>query len=94
MRRQILFLSVAMTATAAFAVVEDFKPASTNQEGKQYPMVNSERCVRAQILAPDANSVKLDIGGVKYELVKDENGVWTGESAPQDPGFHYYQAEY
>lgn len=91
MRRQILFLSVAMTATAAFAVVEDFKPASTNQEGKQYPMVNSERCVRAQILAPDANSVKLDIGGVKYELVKDENGVWTGESAPQDPGFHYYQ---
>ena len=24
-------------------------------------------------------------------MVKDENGVWTGESAPQDVGFHYYQ---
>ena len=71
--------------------VEDYKPASTNQEGKQYPMVNSEGRVRAQISAPEANSVKLDIGGVKYELKKDENGVWTGESEPQDVGFHYYQ---
>lgn len=82
-------LLVAMTASAQ--VVEDFKPASTNQEGKQYPMVNSEGRVRAQISAPEANSVKLDIGGVKYDLVKDANGVWTGESAPQDVGFHYYQ---
>ncbi len=71
--------------------VEDYKPASTNQEGKQYPMVNSEGRVRAQISAPEANSVKLDIGGVKYEMKKDANGVWTGESEPQDVGFHYYQ---
>lgn len=74
-------------------VVEDFKPATTNQENKQYPMVNSQRMVRAQISAPQANSVKLDIGGVKYEMKKDERGVWTGESAPQDEGFHYYQLE-
>ena len=72
-------------------VKEDFKPCTSNQNGKQYPMVNSDRVVRAQISAPDANSVKLDIGGVKYDLVKDANGVWTGESAPQDEGFHYYQ---
>ena len=72
-------------------VKEDFKPCTSNQSGKQYPMVNSDRVVRAQISAPDANSVKLDIGGVKYDLVKDANGVWTGESAPQDEGFHYYQ---
>jgi enterochelin esterase-like enzyme len=57
----------------------------------EYPQVNSEGRVRAQILAPDANYVQLDIGGVKYDLVKDENGIWTGESAPQDVGFHYYQ---
>ena len=80
---------VAVSASAQ--VTEDFKPASTNQEGKQYPMVNSQRMVRAQISAPEANSVKLDIGGVKYEMKKDANGVWTGESAPQDEGFHYYQ---
>ncbi len=80
-----------MAVTASAQVVEDFKPATTNQEGKQYPMVNSQRMVRAQISAPEATSVKLDIGGVKYDLKKDENGVWTGESAPQDEGFHYYQ---
>ena len=28
---------------------------------------------------------------MKYDLVKDAEGVWIGESAPQDEGFHYYQ---
>lgn len=88
-------LAVAALASlsAAAQVTEDFKPASTNQENKQYPMVNSQRIVRAQISAPNANSVKLDIGGKKYEMKKDEQGVWTGDSEPQDEGFHYYQLE-
>ena len=72
-------------------VVEDFKPASTNQDNKQYPMVNSQRMVRAQITAPQATFVGLDIAGKIYEMTKDEKGVWTGTSAPQDEGFHYYQ---
>ena len=71
--------------------VDDFKPNVTNQRGHQYPMVNSQGAVRAQLRAPQASSVQLDIGGVRYEMVKDENGVWTGTSAPQDVGFHYYQ---
>ena len=73
--------------------VEDFKPNITNQRGHQYPMVNSQGAVRAQLRAPQANSVRLDIGGRKYEMVKDEQGVWTGTSNPQDVGFHYYQLE-
>ncbi len=73
------------------AVVEDFKTSSTTQDGKEFPQVNSEGRVRAQISAPEANKVQLDIGAVKYDLVKDDKGVWTGESAPQDEGFHYYQ---
>jgi len=72
-------------------VKEDFVPSPNNQPGKQYPMVNSERCVRVKIDAPEAQSVKLDIGGVKYDLKKGEDGQWIGESAPQDEGFHYYQ---
>lgn len=87
---------ISILAFAAFSfadaqVKEDFKPASTNQAGKQYPMVNSERIIRAQVTAPDATRVQFDISGVKYDLKKDENGVWTGETAPQDEGFHYYQ---
>ncbi len=85
-------MAAVLVAVASNAqVTEDFKPATTNQEGSEYPMVNSQRMVRARISAPDAKSVKLDIGGVKYDLVKDAEGVWTGESAPQDEGFHYYQ---
>ena len=72
-------------------VIEDFKPASTNQDNKQYPMVNSQRMVRAQITAPQATFVGLDIAGKIYQMTKDENGVWTGTSEPQDEGFHYYQ---
>ncbi len=73
------------------AIKEDFKPATTNQPGKEYPQVNSERRIRESISAPEAHKVQLDISAVKYDLTKDANGVWTGVSAPQDEGFHYYQ---
>ena len=101
--RKIVFLFMMFAAFAASAqqrnnvvpsfagAVEDFKPNVTNQLGHQYPMVNSQGAVRAQLRAPQANSVQLDIGGKRYEMVKDENGVWTGTSDPQDVGFHYYQ---
>ncbi len=71
--------------------VEDFKPSSANQAGKQYPQVNSERRMRTSIRAPGATNVLIDIGGVRYPMTKGDNGVWTGDSAPQDEGFHYYQ---
>ena len=69
----------------------DFKPASSNQPGRQYPQVNAEGQVRASISAPEATKVQLDISAVKYDLTRDSIGVWTGESNPQDEGFHYYQ---
>jgi len=93
----IMILLLAVTAWTGVAqdtppaVVEDFKPSVINQPGKQFPQVNSEGRVRAQISAPEAHRVQLDISAVKYDLVKDDKGVWTGESAPQDEGFHYYQ---
>jgi enterochelin esterase-like enzyme len=82
---------ISLAQSIQTSVVEDFKPASTNQPDRQYPQVNSEGRVRASISAPDAQRVQLDISAVKYDLIKDENGVWTGHSNPQDEGFHYYQ---
>lgn len=72
-------------------IIEDFQPSIVNQPGKEYPQVNSERRIRVRIEAPGANLIQLDLGGIKYDLIKDEKGFWTGESAPQDEGFHYYQ---
>jgi enterochelin esterase family protein len=91
MKKVFFFLAAVLCVSAQAQVKEDFVPSPNNQPGKQYPMVNSERCVRVRVEAPDAQSVKLDIGGVKYDLVKGEDGAWIGESAPQDEGFHYYQ---
>ena len=94
MKKIILSAMLLLAAVALSAQVkEDFKPATTNQPNHQYPMVNSQRMVRAQVKATDAKSVKLDIGGVKYDMVNDGTGLWTGDSAPQDEGFHYYQLE-
>jgi len=89
----ILMLSVAICQAQRNStdVAAKYQPSSVNQPGKQFPQVNTEGRVRTRILAPMANKVQLDIGGIKYDLSKDSAGVWTGESAPQDPGFHYYQ---
>lgn len=83
--------SIGMAQSDKATLIEDFKPATSNQPGKQYPQVNSQARVRASISAPQATKVQLDLGGKKYDLVKDDKGVWTGESLPQDEGFHYYQ---
>ena len=82
---------ICLAQTNQPAVVEDFKPSSVNQPDKQYPQVNSEGRVRVSISAPQALRVQFDIGAVKYDLIKDDKGVWIGECAPQDEGFHYYQ---
>src|SRR5690242_1002857 len=39
------------------APADDWKPASSNQSGKEYPKVNSEGRVKFRIMAPDAKSV-------------------------------------
>jgi enterochelin esterase-like enzyme len=89
--RYTILLSSALFFIGICSAQSDFKPAVSNQIGKLYPQVNSEGRVRASIAASQALKVQLDIGGKKYDLIKDDKGVWTGESLPQDEGFHYYQ---
>lgn len=85
----ILILPSALSAAGEPA--DDWKPSATNQPGREFPQVNSEGRVRTRIEAPDATSVLLDIGAVRYPLTKGEDGLWIGHSEPQDVGFHYYQ---
>lgn len=69
--------------------VDDWKPAPTNQKGKQYPQVNSEGRVKFRIVAPQAQSI-----GVSFKdssiFTKGEDGAWIGHTRPLDEGFHYY----
>lgn len=69
---------------------DDWKPATTNQRGQLYPQVNSEGRVRARVLAPQAQSVQLEINGIRYPMSKGADGAWMGDSAPMDEGNHYY----
>ena len=87
----ILVSSFSISAQTNPPAVEDFKPSALNQPGRQYPQVNSERRVRARLAASGATNVLLDIGAKKYPMTKGDDGLWIGDSAPQDEGFHYYQ---
>ncbi|TWU08488.1 sialate O-acetylesterase [Stieleria varia] len=70
--------------------VDDWKPATTNQDGREYPQVNSEGRVRFRIHAPDAKSVACTFRD-SSEFVKDADGNWTGYTRKLDEGFHYYE---
>jgi enterochelin esterase-like enzyme len=68
---------------------EDWKPAPSNQAGKQYPQVNSEGRVKFRIVAPEAKSVGCTFRD-SSEFTKGEDGAWYGHTRPLDEGFHYY----
>ena len=97
MRKFSVVLSAALM-TAGFCVAqevkEDFKPSTKNQPQQEYPMVNSQGYARYRIVAPNAQSVRVEAGlgaGGNVDLQKGEDGVWTGiSSTPLDEGFHYY----
>lgn len=69
--------------------VEDFKPSSLNQGGKQYPQINSEGRARFRIMAPQAQSVKSSFSG-PTQITKGDDGAWIITTRPLDEGFHYY----
>jgi enterochelin esterase-like enzyme len=67
----------------------DWKPAVTNQGGKEYPQVNSEGRVKFRIVAPEAKSVGCTFRD-SSEFKKGEDGAWYGYTRVLDEGFHYY----
>ena len=69
--------------------VDDWKTASSNQGGKEYPKVNSEGRVKFRIVAPEAKSVGCTFRE-SSEFTKGEDGAWYGYTRPLDVGFHYY----
>jgi enterochelin esterase family protein len=61
--------------------------ASTDVVGQDWPRVDAQRRVYFRIRAPEAQSIRV----LGADLTKGEDGFFTGVTAPQDPGFHYYQ---
>lgn len=54
-----------------------------------YPRVDSDNRAYFCLYAPDAAKVQLDCRG-KYDMVRQDDGWWTGASGPLAPGLHFY----
>jgi hypothetical protein len=74
-------------------IKEDFQPSTLNLPGQEYPQVNSQGYARFRIVAPQAQSVSVSLGGRGgTPLKKSDDGAWIGTTAaPLDEGFHYYR---
>jgi enterochelin esterase-like enzyme len=69
----------------------DFKPATTNVWGAQYPRVDGTGRVEVRLKAPEATKVRLNFwSGPKVDMMKQADGVWTFTTPPLAPGLHYY----
>jgi enterochelin esterase family protein len=63
--------------------------APTNIRATDCPCIYPDNRVFLRLTAPNATKVQVNMGKL-YDMQKDEKGVWTVTTDPQDPGFHYY----
>ena len=85
----LLFLAGYICQGQAVQQAADSQPASSNVRGAEYPRVTSDLKAIFRIKAPDALKVQIQLGKT-YDMVKDDQGIWTVTTDPQVPGFHYY----
>ncbi len=66
---------------------------ANNIPGNGYPRLDAQRRAYFRIEAPQAKKMVVDICNKKYEMKRDNNGVWTVTTDPLVVGFHYYFLE-
>ena len=64
-------------------------PASTNVRGAKYPQILPDSRAIFRVKAPDAQKVQLDLAK-KYDMVKNNEGIWEVTTDSLTEGFHYY----
>ena len=98
LRRWMILLSSCLLSALAAAQSPEVRPAASNVRGGEYPQVHADRRVSFRVKAPEAKKVQVAIygrgsglGEKPFDLARDDKGVWTGTSAPINPGFYYYE---
>jgi enterochelin esterase-like enzyme len=87
-----LIVFILVVSSACFAQKNQERDtiiASTNVPGAKYPKILKDNRVIFQIKAPDAQSIQVDLAK-KYNMVKNNEGVWQVTTEPIVEGFHYY----
>ena len=73
-----------------FTVPDDAVTAETTIPGNTFPKIDKERRAYFRVNAPTASRVQVDICNKKYDMRRDEQGVWCAVTDPLVVGFHYY----
>ena len=84
-----IFLSYFSFSQIMGAVSAPGVPASTNVSGAQYPRILPDNRVVFRFDAPDAQTVQVDVTR-KFDMLKNDQGVWEVTTDPIVEGFHYY----
>lgn len=90
----VLFSSLLCVVSPALTHAQntgDFRPATTNVWGADYPRVDGAGRVQIRIKAPEATKVRVNFwSGPKMDMEKQKDGFWTVTTPPLVPGLHYY----
>jgi len=65
------------------------RPAESNVRSAQYPQIRPDSRAVFRLKAPDAQKVQLDLVK-KYDMVKNDEGMWEVITDSLSEGFHYY----
>ena len=73
-----------------FDVPADTYTAETTVPGNEFPKIDKDGRAYFRLNAPQAHSAIVDICGKKYNMRRDEHGIWCAVTDPLVAGFHYY----
>lgn len=88
MNKKLIF-GIAMMLCCTNLSAQNTVPA-TNIRGAQYPQITNDHRGVFQLRAPQAQEVIVDIGGKKYPMSKNADGIWTATTDPLMSGINYY----
>ncbi len=63
--------------------------ASSNVRASKYPLILPDSRAVFHVKAPDAQKVQIDLGK-KYDMIKNNEGIWEVTTDSLTEGFHYY----
>ncbi len=84
---QLLFKPIDSTSLAEIS--NSGRPAGTNVRRAKYPQILPDGRAVFKIKAPEAQKVQIDLGK-KYDMMKNDDGVWEVTTDSLSEGFHYY----
>ena len=88
-RTKLLLVFCLLAGFVSAQMPENGIPAPTNNNANQCPCIMADNSVVFQVKAPNAQKVQIDLGK-KYDMEKGADGIWSVQTEPIVPGFHYY----